>query len=227
MRIASFGCSLTFGSELSDDCGTGPSKRTWPALVASVLGAEYVCLARGGSGNLLVMDRVSIRRSYCPDDFFIINWTFANRFDYSDPAGWHFHNGINDYLTARPSESDLVSEFYFRHMHSEYRDKITSLISIKITIDYLVSTGTKFLMTSIDPILMCQRWHAPQHVVQLQNAVRPYICEFEGKNFLDWSRYHEHEITKAGHPLDEAHAAAAEIMMPEIKRILEPGVNKK
>ena len=224
MRITSFGCSLTFGTELSDNRQNqallAPSSLAWPALVADAAGTDYECWAHGGSGNLSVMDRVLVRQAASPDDIFIINWTFADRFDYSDPKGYHFDNGQNDYLTARPGESDLVSSFYFRHMQSEHRDKITNLVYIKTTIDYLVSAGTKFFMTLVDPVLMCQRWHAPPHVVRLQDVIRPYIHDFEGKNFLDWSRHRGFDITAAGHPSHEAHAAAAKLMLPVIESIL-------
>lgn len=224
MRITSFGCSLTFGTELSDDGRDLPqptaSSLTWPALVARALEAEYLCCARGGLGNLSILDRALMRHSYWPDDILVINWTFGDRFDYSDPTGRHFANGMNDYLTARPSESDAVSDFYFRNMHSEYRDKITNLIYIKTAIDYLVGAGARFIMTSIDPTLFCQRWHAPPHIVKLQEAIRPYIHDFQGRNFLDWSRHRGFEITAAGHPLEESHAAAAELMLPVIDAIL-------
>lgn len=224
MRITSFGCSLTFGTELSDSGGDLPWPRassvSWPALVARSISADYLCRAQGGSGNLSVLDRALNRCSYFPDDILIINWTFVDRFDYSDPAGSHFCNGLNEYLTARPGESDPVSDFYFRNLHSDYRDKLTNLIYIKTAIDQLVSTGTRFLMTAIDPILLCQRWHAPPHLVKLQDDIRPYIHDFEGRNFLDWSRYRGFEITAAGHPLEEAHAAAAELMLPVIDTIL-------
>ena len=239
MHITSFGCSFTFGTELSDDNGnllcpnpsklTWPaaSKLTWPALIAHAVGTTYLCAAQGGLGNLTILDRVMIHCSIRPADLLIINWTFADRFDYSDPDGRHFDNGVNDYLTARPGESDPVSDFYFRNMHSERRDKITNLIYIKTVIDHLIDADVKFLMTSIDSTLFCQRWHAPSHVVKLQDAIRPYIHDFEGKNFLDWSRHRGFPITAAGHPLEEAHAAAAELMLPNVKQILEPGVNKK
>lgn len=230
MQIISFGCSFTFGTELADD-GHGkpkptPSKLTWPALVASRLEADYYCLARGGSGNLSILDRVLTRCYYHPTDFFVINWTFIDRFDYSDPAGRHFDNGINEYLTARPGELDKVSDFYFRNMHSEYRDKFTNLMYIKTAIDQLLLSGSKFLMTAIDPMIFCERWHAPPHIIKLQEAVRPYILDFEGRNFLDWSRDREFEITPAGHPREQAHAAAAELMLPRVQDLLNNKNNR-
>jgi hypothetical protein len=224
MHITSFGCSFIFGTELADDGRDRPiptpSQFTWPALIARNLKADYTCLARGGSGNLAILDKVLTRCYYYPTDFFVIGWTFIDRFDYSDPAGRHFDNGPADYLTARPGEPDSVSEFYFRNIHSEHRDKITNLIYIKTAIDQLLLAGSKFLMTAIDPAIFCQRWHAPPHIIKLQEELRPYIHDFEGRNFLDWSCNRGYEITPAGHPKEQAHAAAAELMLPRVHDLL-------
>lgn len=218
-KISSFGCSLTFGTELADDgCHLEmptASNLTWPALVAQRLGWHYKCYATGGIGNLCIMDRVLKHSYYNPKDVFVINWTFIDRFDYSDPAGVHFDRGLRDWSTARPSESDQVSEWYYRQVHSEYRDKLTALIYIKTTIDYLKARNISFVMTAIDDLLWCTKWHAPAHVTELQDHVRPHVKDFQGRNFLDWARLQGFEITAAGHPLEAAHAAAAELFLPK------------
>ena len=82
-------------------------------------------------------------------------------------------------------------------------------------------------MTMLDDLLWCQQWHAPEFVRHLQQEVRSYIHDFEGHNFLDWSRNRGFEISSSEHPLEKAHAAAADYMLPKIKKILEPGVDKK
>jgi hypothetical protein len=221
-RIASFGCSFIWGTELSDYCSSdmiyGYSHLTWPALLANKFDLGYRCLAQGGSGNLAIADRVCRRVNKSKDRYVIINWTFVDRFDYSDPRSADFNSGLDDYSTCRPSDDDAVSEFYFRHLNSEYRDKLTSLMYIKATIDYLKEEKITFLMTAIDDLLWCQRWHAPALVQYLQTYIRPYIHDFEGKNFLDWSRHRGFRISEAGHPLEEAHAAAAELMLPLLQQ---------
>jgi hypothetical protein len=224
MNIASFGCSLTLGTELRDQSsnkfGQLPSALTWPALTAARLGLEYRCMAQGGAGNLSIADRVLDYRHAHPDDLLIINWTFIDRFDYSDPRGRHFDNGHTDYLTVRPGESDTISDFYYRHLHSEYRDKITSLMQIHTVLYRLQQGGALFLMTAVDDLLMGRRWHAPGRITELQDDLAPYLHSFDGMNFLDWCRARGHAITAGGHPLETAHAAAAELMAPAIDAIL-------
>jgi hypothetical protein len=39
-------------------------------------------------------------------------------------------------------------------------------------------------------------------------------------DFLTWSKQKGHAITSIGHPLEEAHAAAADLMQPVIESIL-------
>jgi hypothetical protein len=237
VKIYSFGCSFTFGTELSDtdqdpkQRWPRPSQLTWPALVAARLGAPYVCAALGGAGNLCIMDRVLRCQDLQPvaanfggmqpeQSLLIINWTMIDRFDYSNPEGPHYNNGGLDYLTLHPSDDTDVSNFYFRHIHSEYRDKFTNLMYIKTTIDRLRQNGIKFFMTCLDPLLFCQRWHAPPHVQDLQREIRPWVHEFEGQTFLDWSKQRGFALGPGGHPTDQAHAAALDLVFPAIESIL-------
>jgi hypothetical protein len=222
MMLLNFGCSLALGAELSD-CPSPfsqPSSSTWPALAATKCGLDYKCHATGGCGNLSIMERVLIKASSVPDSMFVINWTFMDRFDYSDPNGLHHNKGTNDYLTLRPGNTDPVCQYYFRNLHSEHRDKIATLTYIKIIIDQLLQLNIKFLMTCVDPMVFCNTWHAPQHVKQLQAQVRPFIQEFESKNFLAWSRHRGYAVSDQGHPLEQAHAAGADLMVPVIDAIL-------
>lgn len=225
MRIASFGCSLTYGTELSDNgmCDDWPkaSQLTWPALIAKSLASSYKCLAHGGAGNLLICNRVLDHSWFHPHDFLIINWTFCDRFDYSHPDGYHFNKARRiDYATLRPGDADSLSNCYYKHLHSEFKDKFTNLIYIKMVIDRLLEKKVRFIMTSIDDTLMQQKYHAPPYVIELQREIKPWLQFFEGKNFLDWSRSSNFKITAAGHPLEDAHAAAADIMLPIVQSLV-------
>ena len=89
MKLKSFGCSLIYGSELSDEVLFDPIKRqpprhsklTWPALLAQKLNYLYRCHARPGSGNLQIADRVLRQLATNEQALFIINWSFIDRFD--------------------------------------------------------------------------------------------------------------------------------------------------
>ena len=94
-------------------------------------------------------------------------------------------------------------------MHSEFRDKFVSLTSIKLAIDTLQQRNIPFVMTSLDALLFDQRWHTSPAILELQSYIKPYIIDFDGQNFLDWTKTNGYPIGPGGHPLEEAHRAGA------------------
>jgi hypothetical protein len=219
MKLKSFGCSFIFGSDLADDGRNlrppTPSNHTWPAHLAKHLSYSYECYARPGAGNLQIAERVLTMMAGSADSVFVIGWTYIDRFDYTNsaitndpiPAQW------NNWRTIRPTDQDFLAQTYYRDMHSEYRDKLNSLMCIKLVIDTLKQRSIPFLMTNLDSLLFDQRWNHTPAVIELQEYVSPYIQDFEGQNFLYCSRKQGYEISPSMHPLEQAHAAAAKIMM--------------
>jgi hypothetical protein len=215
--VKSFGCSFIFGSDLADDGRNSraptPSQHTWPALVAKHLGMPYECHARPGSGNLQILERVLNQVPTASDsDLFVIGWTWIDRFDYWD-ANHDPNRRLTPWHTIMPIDTDNLAKTYYRELHSEYRDKFTNLCYIKLAIDTLTQRNISFVMTYQDELLFDQRWHTSGSVLDLQNYIRPHMTTFEGQTFLDWSRSHKYEISAAWHPLEEAHAAAAELLI--------------
>jgi hypothetical protein len=223
MKIKSFGCSFIFGNDLSDDGRDGPyatpSNLTWPALIAKQLGAEYKCYARGGIGNLHIAERVlkmnSDNKVNDPDDICIIGWTWIDRFDYIVET-----DGPHSFPSIMPIDTSDVAKYYYRHLHSEHRDKMVSLMYIYSTIQVLLSRNIKFVMTYMDDLLFDEKWNTSPALVTLQALIKPYMTTFENKNFLAWSREKGFPISKTLHPLEPAHAAAAEIMLPTVQRLV-------
>jgi len=85
MIIRSYGCSFIFGTDLADDGRNGPyatpSNFTWPALTAAKLQQPYVCRAKGGAGNLQILDCI-LRDAACNEQsLFLIGWSYCDRFD--------------------------------------------------------------------------------------------------------------------------------------------------
>lgn len=209
MKIKSFGCSFIFGSDLRD-CDLDPpwpkgSKSTWPALLAQKLNATYECHAWPGTGNLRIAESVLKQISMTDQSFFLIGWTWIDRFDYVGLAN-------NQWSTILPSDVDPQSELYYKHLHSEYRDKLTNLINIRLVIEQLQSAQIPFLMTYLDKLLFDQRWHVNPAIIKLQNEIKPYMTLFNGQTFLEWSRSHGYAESQLWHPLEEAHEAAADYM---------------
>lgn len=220
MELKSFGCSFIFGSDLSDYCnlsngyGTIASQLTWPAILASQLGYGYQCHARPGAGNLNISDIVL---NHLDDDncaLYVISWSWIDRFDYTNSDISRSKPDIiwKNWKTLRPGSESNLAKTYYQELHSEYRDKLTSLLSIKTVIDVLKQKDLPFIMTYMDELLFDREYNITPAIKQLQDYVKPYMTVFEGKTFLDWSRSHGYPESANWHPLEQAHAAAAGVM---------------
>jgi len=108
MKIAAFGDSFIFGSDLNDCNYPTYSIKTWPALIAKNLNVEYKCYAKPGCGNRYILNQLldNINSDY----FYIIQWTWIDRYDYSTDNGWQ---------TVRPSlDNKKIDQFYYKNLHS-------------------------------------------------------------------------------------------------------------
>ena len=207
MNLKSFGCSFMFGSDLADDGRDSPwarpSKLTWPALWATNQGHGYQCYARPGAGNLQILEKVLTHAASNEHAWYVIGWTWIDRFDYNKKDN-------DTWTTITPGHTDETAKFYYRDLHSQYRDKLTTLSCIKLAIDTLKQKDVPFIMTHMDDLIFETTWHCNPAIMDLQNYIRPYITQFEGKTFLDWSRDKKFKISIKLHPLEAAHQAAFE-----------------
>ena len=220
MNLKSFGCSFIYGSELSDEILHDRSKKqlpqhsklTWPAHLTQHLDYQYLCYAWPGSGNLQIAERVLSHLATDENALFVINWTYTDRFDYVDinnPDRWLG----SPWSTLMPNDTDVRSNVYYKELHSEIRDKLTTLMYVKLVIDTLLQKNCPFIMTYMDDLMLDQQWHTTPSIIALQEYIRPYMTTFDGLNFQQWSKKNGHPITNIGHPLEAAHAAAGELMI--------------
>lgn len=211
MRIKSFGCSFIFGNDLPDDNRLGLyakiSRYTWPSVMAQELDVPYDCYAWPGIGNLRIAERVLGQAACNERNFFIINWTWIDRFDYKDSQ--------LDWQSIMPIDADPTAEFYYKRLHSQYRDKLTSLMIIRDVIKVLDDKKIPFLMTYMDDLLFETDYHTSPAVGDCQDYIRPRLVKFDGKNFLDWSRDNGYAISATMHPLEQAHREAARYMLTQ------------
>jgi len=217
--LYSFGDSFTYGDELAD-CNGQASNHTWPALIGNKLGCfdHYGCHAEGGRGNQHIsynVFRAYARSWYKNRNFFIINWTWIERFDYlaDNSIDWH---------TLHPRDDDNLSHFFYKNIDNQCWNLIRNLQIIYATIQFLESHACKFFMTCIDDNLLSTNYHLEFAgcIATLQSLVRPYINHIENKNFLDWSKDKNFTLGPGGHPLEEAHQAAADYLIDVIKHQL-------
>jgi hypothetical protein len=217
MKLKSFGCSFIFGTDLSDavtipGMPVVPSQTTWPAHLARYLGYSYSCYARPGAGNLQIVESILNQAANSDNtDLFVIGWTWIDRFDYIDVKNkWP---DATPWSTIMPVDATDVAKIYYRDLHSEYRDKLTTLMSMRLVIDLLNQKGVPFVMTCVDDLIFDQRWHTTPAVTDLQEYIKPYMTMFDDQTFLDWSRANNYTESSTWHPLEEAHRAAADCVI--------------
>lgn len=198
--IVSCGDSFFYGSDLSS------THLTWPALIAERLGRDYQCYAQPGVGNLRILQQIiQAQARHGTDAVYAINWTWIDRYDYvnTQDESWH---------TIRPALDDGANDgLYYRHFHSELSDKFRNLVVISQACELLA--GHRFVMTYMDRLLLDQQWHAPDYVKTLQEKIRPHLHDFNGLTFLEWSRANHFQESAHWHPLEQAHATAAELWL--------------
>jgi hypothetical protein len=219
MNLKSFGCSFIFGTELADDGRDlptpTPSNFTWPAHLARHLKYDYQCHARPGCGNLQIAERVLSHATEVDDSMFVVGWTWIDRFDYTNStiSNDPIQSKWTNWRTIMPVDETSLAKTYYQGLHTEYRDKLTNLISIRVVIDTLKQKNIPFLMTYMDDLIFDQRWHITPAVTDLQEYILPYMTTFDNLNFVDWSKKNGYPITKIGHPLEEAHCAAGKYLI--------------
>lgn len=210
MVLKSFGCSFTYGSDLSD-CDIpdlGPSQSTWPALLAKSLNYEYECHAWPGIGNLQIYSQILEQVPLVNSSIFVINWTWLDRFDFINPLD-------EKWQTLRPNGDQKEHQLYYKYFYSQYHTMMTNASYITSAISLLKKHNIKFIMTLIDTVLfdiVDPNWQDPRSISFLQKEINPYITNFDGLTFLNWARKKGFPISETLHPLEPAHQTAFELI---------------
>ena len=215
-RVIAIGDSFTRGDELADcppqteidDCA---SSFTWPALLAKSLDATYHSCSLGGAGNQWISWQVACRIKQ--DTLYIVNWSWFERFDYVDIE-------TDLWTTTHPQHEDKLDHYFYRNIDSDIWNLHRNLQQMHSTISLLKQNNIDFVITCIDPhysanfdnmrppgSTVSTEWNSA--ISNLQEQVVPYIVDFEGMSFLEWSKHKQYPIGPNGHPLEKAHIEAA------------------
>jgi hypothetical protein len=183
---------------------------------------EYQCYARPAAGNLQILETLLSTDFTSEKNLYMINWTWIDRFNYTSDnfkSGTHPWNP-RGWCSILPSSNDQISKIYYQQIHSQFRDKLETLICIKTAIDTLTQNEQRFLMTYTDELIWETQWHTSPAIENLQKYVRSYVNGFENKGFIKWTRSKKFPISDKGHPLEHAHKVAADLIVPRIDAIL-------
>lgn len=203
MKLKSFGCSFVYGTDLDDAAthGHGASSLSWPALLAQRMGLEYECHAFPGIGNLQILQRLLTALNDPDPAVYVVSWTWIDRFDYQ-------HN--DEWQTIRPTSHEHTAKFYYKDLHSQLRDQITTLSYMATAVTMLQAQDLPFVFVCMDDLVLENRWRTQNSIKLLQGLIEPCVTTFDGENFLSWSRRQGYAVSDQLHPLAPAHQAAAD-----------------
>lgn len=217
-KIVSFGDSFVFGSELKNN---QDGSQSWIGLAAKQLGVAYQTFSVPGCGNENITRQILTYFTNNPasDVLAVINWTWGARWDFYIPVKEQWTTLGLSCIPSKLSplvgykEAEKVLEFYNTYTgRSILWDKFRTLQTIYFSQQFLKSIGVPNIQTFIDYEMWDTTWHAPDYIKTLQNLTKDSLQNFEGLNFVDWSKKNEFLVTDPGlHPLEEAHRAACEL----------------
>jgi len=228
MKIVSFGDSFIFGSELKNN---KDGSKAWPGLVATELGYDYETYAVPGCGNEAIFRQVLeyFAQNDSKNTLAVINWTWTQR--------WDFYVINNEkWITVGPTcvpdklEEEMINIASSKTIVNFAQDycisslvwnKFRSLQTVHSALQYLMHKNINFICTYTDRHMFDEAFHAPEYITELQNLVYPYMTEWDGKTFLEWTDDQNFYKTETLHPLEDTHNAAKDFWKDVYKSRLE------
>lgn len=194
-RLLTIGDSFTYGLELTD-----PGNKSWSALLAKKLNAEFINLSSGGASNQ-TMFRCCIEEilnSSEPFDLVVVGWTDPARFEISK-------SGVPFSVNYSPTMLKLfpwLEQFYKYNQSDElsYRQTLTMMIALQ---EFLKSKNQQYVFVSTFGLQDLNQQYKQKH--------RHLIAQIDKDNYLGWPSAGMVEWMgdckkgAGGHPLDDGH----------------------
>jgi hypothetical protein len=240
MILVAGGDSFIHGNELSDwDIrSTQDSKLTFAALLARDFGFDYVSCARPGNANDAIL-RMTINkceqvRNDGKDCVVIVGWTFVPRFEFpfefnTDSPDTPFATISIYNETNRPLVKDFAKHF-FRNVNSDWFPHFNTVKSIVLLQQYLKFNNIPFIFTATDNVVFSytndellkpywrmvdfDNWYMFPAAEEPWNTTSP-------RGFYQWAVENKYEIGPYQHPLDRAHADAAQLMKDKFNELVK------
>ena len=231
MKIYANGCSFTYGDELVDPVAT-----SWPAVLASKLGADIVNDAVSGGTNYRTVYR-TIKNLKLDYDLYVIAWTTNTRFTcYKSDNNFeiNFNPQLKNSLYENQSFYQDWGKTFYKHWYNE-------LYSFKLWLQQILQLqallqNKNYLMLNTMPNNL-SRWLAPkesfiacvkdlinfdlmtdEQIFDEYNEIQYYTSLINTNKFYCWNRFCILDLTKefecgpGGHILEAGHQNLAEIL---------------
>ena len=218
MKLLAAGCSLIYGSELSDEIEHNqPSQLTYPALLAKHKNLEYKCVAKPANGNDAIA-RSIIKELDDTILLVVVNWSYLGRFEFN-LSDWGWQNFKS--LIIHPAIADRVNVLrkYFMAESTPAYEHYKYLYEIVFLQNYLKARNIPYIFSTadynaIDYNIISQL--DPEHI-NLWKAIDFdqwfHWQAYERRvGFLDWARACMIPTGPNGHPLEQAHEMTFQII---------------
>ena len=249
MIIVAGGDSHVWGSELADSPHGGPnaySRQTFTSLLAKDNNYQYLCAAYPGYSNSGIA-RTIINTCETTDGnkFVLVCWSFVNRYEFrftydTMPATspWmNIHTGNTDFRND-VANRDQLSKFvtaYSKHVGmGEYNEIYVTLKEILFLQQYLKQKNIPYLFTTVDNRyyqhenynrnkdltldalynnIDWNNWYFFPPGTAVNETVAP-------RGFYQWAVENRYSIGPQGHPLEQAHHDATELIKEKFDELV-------
>ena len=248
------GDSFIWGVELADCKPGNHSTLTWPALLTKQNNFEYRCVAQPGAGNDSIARHVikQCEESLGQDLVVIVQWTFPWRFGfrYLDPIGWVNIdlNVVSQEFGGEWSENEIkkfkqlgilnfAEQFYKYIGTTEYWPVYSTLKEILLLQGYLKSKGIPYIFAAANNIFYTNTIMAPTDIYvknlydQIDQNNWYYFPPGKQANetttprgFYQWALENKYTIGSGGHPLEQAHSDAAELIKEKFNELVKKSI---
>lgn len=147
-KLFAFGCSMTRGDALDDiwdfqlnqtDPNAGPSKYSWPQILADNMNLECVNLGESGSSNKQIWYRL-VTTHMTEGDTAFVQWTSTNRWCVID----------NEIKQINPFRTDKQSQAYYENLHTDIDSNYDVSLRMSHADYYAKSIGVKLYHITYD-----------------------------------------------------------------------------
>ena len=231
MIIVAAGDSFVWGSELADSpngAANSYSRRTYPALLAQQAGLDYVCAAYPGNANNAITRTAIATLDQTKNAVLIANWTYPQRREFYFGNQW---SSITSWHTAH----EEFSKSYFQHVgDSEYYEVYSVLKEIVMLQHYCEINHVPYLFTTADNHFYQREQYDRTHDSYIDSLYRQInwnnwfwfepgtapdeVCAPRG--FYQWAIENKYTCGPQGHPLEQAHQAAANLMKDQFNEMV-------
>jgi hypothetical protein len=240
--LLSAGCSLIYGSELSDSPNYSgqdpPSLKTWPALYADSKNYIYKTCACCGISNQGIARYVIDAVELINPDFVIVQWTFFDRHEIrlndatlnnnqshyylltpylSEDANAYYDSEIINIKKNLNSVIKYIATMWYRHVDSDETEYYNYLKTKLDLANYLRYKNIPFIFAnSQSKLLNVEQVTTDRSLRTLINLDKdiPEI-DFNSQGFYNWARSSNY-VFGVDHPLDQAHRAAYDLVYTTI-----------